>query len=207
MKIRIKLLLVSSISIAVSLCFYGCKNWKYDVEKNGISFNKIHQSERGTYTGYMSEKHSIHGFPCEEGWIHFKEDWQLASFQLSKDFRYKNTLYPAHTWFHFPSHDDQPRYICSFPQDYEVQGYLCGGSGGYKGTHTVFYESGKLKSFFAPEDVIIAGVPCEASLFVSIKLFENGNIKSCKLAEDYQANGKAYKRGKTVEFDISGNLK
>jgi antitoxin component YwqK of YwqJK toxin-antitoxin module len=97
--------------------------------------------------------------------------------------------------------------VCSFPFDYKVQGYLCGGSGGYKGTHTGFYESGKLRSFFPPEDVVVDGVTCEASLFVNVNLYENGKIKSCKLAEDYHSDGKVYKRGKTIQFDKNGNIK
>jgi hypothetical protein len=204
---KIKLLLILAIPILACLCFYACKDWEYNVVKNGIHFKKIYQSKGGTNTGYMTDNHTIQGFPCEKGWIHFKKNWQLLSFQLSDDFIYKETLLPAQTWLHFPYHDRQSGYICSFPYDYEIQEYLCGGSGGYKGTHTGFYDSGKLRSFFPSEDVIIDGVPCEASLFANVNLYENGNIKSCKLAEDYQVNGKIYKKGKTIEFNKTGKVK
>lgn len=195
-----KIVLILSISIAVNLCLISCKNWEYNVVKNGIHFEKIHQSKKGTNVGYMTENHVIQGFPCEKGWIHLKKDWQLRSCQLSVGFIFKGTLLPAHTWFHFPYQENQKGFICSFPNNYEVQGYICGGSGGYKGTHTRFYENGKLRSFFPPEDVTIDGIPCESSLMVSVKLNENGNIKSCKLAEDYQVNGKTYKSGMTIEI-------
>lgn len=207
MKKMTKLFLSFIISTMVTLSFCGCKNWEYNVDKDNIHFEKISQSKGGTNTGFMTENHNINGFPCEKGWIHFKGDWRLLSFQLSKDFMYKGTLLPAHTWFHFPYHADQTGYVLSFPEDYEVQGYLCGGSGGYKGTHTGFYDSGKLRSFFLPEDTIVDGVPCESSLFVNVNLYENGNIKSCKLAEDYEADGEFYKRGKFIEFDRNGEVK
>lgn len=203
---KVKILVVLSTLIAVLVFFNGCKNWEYNVEKNGIHFKKIYQSKGGTNTGNMSENHDIQGFPCEKGWIHFKKDWKLLSCQLSKDIWYKNTDLPAHTWLHFPYHEGQTGYVCSFPFDYEVQGYLCGGSGGYKGIRTGFYDSGKLRSFFPSEDLIVGGVPCEASLLVNVKLFENGYIKSCKLAKNYQKDGITYNKGKTIVFDKNGKV-
>lgn len=202
-KSRAKLLIIA-MAVAGSFGVTGCKNWQYDVVKNGIHFKKIHQSKAGTNVGYMTENRMVQGFPCEKGWIHFK-GWQLVSCQLSENFTYNDSLLPEHTWIHLPYHDDRTGYICSFPYDYELQGYLCGGSGGFKGTHTGFHDSGKLRSFFPTEDVIVDGVPCEASLFANVNLYENGKIKSCKLAENYQADGKTYKRGKKVEFDSDGN--
>ena len=193
-----------SLIIAISSCLSGCKNWEYDVVKNGIHFKKINQSESGTIIGYMLENHEIQSFPCEKGWIHFKQNWQLKSFQLSKDFTYNNTLLPAHTWIQLPHHETQAGYICSLPFDYEIQGYLCGGSGGYKGTHTGFYKSGRLRSFYPPEDVTVDGVPCEATVFVYVGLYENGHIKSCKLAENYEINGEIYTKGNKIEFDENG---
>lgn len=204
---RIKKIVFFIQLMLLVLCFYSCKDWEYNIEKNGIHFKKISQSKGGTNTGYMTENHTIQGFPCEKGWIHFRKNWNLLSFQLSKDFIYKNETLPAHTWIHFPYHDTLTGHVCSFPYDYKVQGYLCGGSGGYKGTHTGFYNSGKLRSFFPPEDVIVDGIPCEASLLANVKLYENGRIKSCKLAEHYRVDGKNYKKGTTVQFDNNGKIK
>ena len=200
-------MLLLILFLMINLSFIGCKNWVYDVEENGIHFKKIYQSKGGTNTGFMTDIHTIQGFPCEKGWIHFKKDWRLLSCQLCEDFIYNGTLVPVHTWVHFPYDANRSGYVFSFPNDYEVQGYVCGGSGGYKGTHTGFYKSGKLRSFFPPEDVIVGGVPCEASLLTNVNLYENGNIKSCKLAEDYQIDGFLYKRGKTIAFDKDGKVK
>ncbi|MGD9161211.1 MAG: hypothetical protein PVG39_22535 [Desulfobacteraceae bacterium] len=93
----------------------------------------------------MKENKIIEGFPCEKGWIHFRQDWRLKSFQLSEDYPYKGTLLPANACILFPHHDTRNGYTISFPYDYAVQGYLCGGSGGYKGTHTGFYNDGRVK--------------------------------------------------------------
>jgi hypothetical protein len=201
-----RLLSLAVVTIA-SFVFSGCKNWEYNVDRNDIHFKKIHQSEGGTYVGYMTEDRSIGGFPCEKGWIHFRSDWQLLSFQLSEAFMYKGTRIPAHTWVHFPYHADQTGYVLSLPENYEVQGYRCGGSGGYKGTHTSFYDSGKLRSFFPPKDVVVNDIPCESSPFASVTLYEDGSIKSCKLAEDYETNGIRYKKGEILEFDENGSVK
>lgn len=203
----VKIFLNLSVSIAIGLWVSGCKTWEYHVVKQGIQFEKIYQSKSGANIGYMTENRHIQGFPCEKGWIHFKQDWQLLSCQLSQDFLYNSTLLPAHTWIHFPYHDDQTGYVCSFPYDVEVQGYVCGGSGGYKGTHTGFYDSGRLRSFYPPEDVRLNGIPCEASLLVNVQLHEHGALQRCKLAEEYQADGKTYKKGKTLEFDNNGKVK
>lgn len=207
MRIGIAKLIVLGLIVLVCLSIVGCKNWEYDVERNGIYFKKISQSKAGTIIGYMTENRLIQGYPCEKGWIHFKPDWQLKSFQLSEGYSYKGTLLPAHTWIHLPHHEAQIGYVCSFPFDYMVQGYLCSGSGGYKGTHTGFYDDGKLRSFYPPEDVVVDGVPCKVSLFMNVKFFESGKIKSCKLADDYQADGRTFKKGKFIEFDSSGKIK
>ena len=197
---RFEKLLVLAMAILAYLCFCGCKDWEYNVEKNGIHFEKIYQSKGGTNTGFMSESRTVQGFPCEKGWIHFRKNWQLLSFQLSRDYMYNGTLLPARTWLHLPYHEHQTGYVCAFPYDYVVQGYPCGGSGGYKGTHTGFYDNGKLRSFFPSEDVFVDGVPCAASVLVNVKLFPTGKLKSCKLAENFVFDGKTFKKGKTIHL-------
>jgi len=192
--------------ILVSMIFTGCKNWEYNVEKNGIYFKKISQSESGTVIGYMTEDHEIEGYPCEKGWIHFKDNFSLQSFQISREFTFNNTLLPAHTWIHMP-YKGQSGYILSLPFDYKIQGYLCSGSGGYKGTQTGFYDSGRLRSFYTPYDITVDGVPCNASIFDNINLHENGRLKSCNLAEDYPADGVTFKKGSKIELDESGKIK
>lgn len=203
---KYRLLLLSTI------CFLlvGCKDWEYKVEKNGIYFDKISKTPGevygGTYIGYMTETQIVQGFPCEKGWIHFDDNWKLRSFQLSEEYIFHGILFPKETWFHFPYDKTKPGWIVSFPYNYEVEGYLCSGSGGYKGTHTGFYDGGSLRSFFPAIDVLIDGVPCDATIFAGVMLHENGKIKSCKLSDNYQFNGIEYKKGTILEFNIDGKV-
>ena len=201
-------ILISAAVLFISVNICGCKNWQYDVEKYNIRFKKIRQSESGNIIGYMTENHTVQGFPCEKGWIHFKENGRVRFLQLSKDFMYRGTLLPAHTWYHLPYTDSIEGYICSFPYDCVVQGHLCEGTGGSKGTSTGFYESGRLRSFYPPDDIEIDGVPCEASPFVNVWLHEkSGRLKRCKLSRNYEAHGRIYKKGSLVEFDENGKVK
>jgi len=200
--LKIILLLIFS-----SLLFTSCKNWEYDIEKHDIHFKKISQSKRGTIIGFMSENQSIQGYPCEKGWIHFRPNWELLSFQFSKPYNYNGTEFPAKTWIHRPYHDGRTDYVISLPYDMEIQGHLCGGSGGYKGIHTGFYGNGKLRSFFPPKDVIIQGVPCEASLLENINLYENGKLQQCKLSQSFNHKSKTYRKGSILNFDKMGNVK
>ena len=71
-----KKILFLILLLLISICFYSCKEWEYDIEKNGIHFKKMYQSKGGTNTGYMTENHNIQGFPCEKGWIHFRKNWE-----------------------------------------------------------------------------------------------------------------------------------
>jgi hypothetical protein len=205
MKKNIMRLFTAVIILLITICS-GCKSWEYDVEKNGIHFKKISQSESGTIIGFMTEDHVIQSFPCEKGWIHFKDNFSLQSFQLNREFTYKNTMLPSHTWIHMP-YKGQTGYILSLPFDFQIQGHLCSGNGGYKGTQTGFYDSGRLGSFYSPEDTAIDGVPCNATIFDNINLHENGRLKSCKLSEDYSVDTVTLKKGSRIELDESGKLK
>jgi hypothetical protein len=88
-KIKKKILFMAMIFLVI-FGPYSCKDWEYNIEKNGIHFKKIYQSKGGTNVGYMTAKHSIQGFPCEKGWIHFKKDWKTslneAVLNMIKDF-------------------------------------------------------------------------------------------------------------------------
>lgn len=198
---------LSIFTMVLLIFLFSCRDWEKNVVRMGVHFDKISQSKNGTITGYMSQNNVIKGFPCEKGWIHFREDENLLAFQLSEKFTYKGTEFPAHTWIHLPYHEGKTDYVVSLPDDRKIQGHLCDGSGGYKGTHTGFYENGRLRSFFAPEDVIIAGIPCESSLLVNIELYKNGNLKKCKLADDCEIHGRKYKKGTVLAFDQFGQVK
>lgn len=197
-----KLMVLFSFLLLLS----ACKDWQKDITLNQIHFEKYRQSKNGTRLGFMSSDEIIDGFPCKKGWIHFRDNWELLSFQISEDFRYQGLDLPSGTWIHFPYHKNQTGFICSFPTDITVQDCFCAGSGGYKGTHTGFYDNGKLRSFFPAEDQKVNGFPCKKSIFTNVNLYENGRMKKCKLAEDYDYKGKNYKKNMVIHLDKSGNV-
>jgi len=54
--------------------------------------------------------------------------------------------------------------------------------------------------------VKINNVLCKSSPFASIKLFENGSLKECKLARDQSIDGKEYKKNTKLRFDKTGAI-
>ncbi len=96
--------------------------------------------------------------------------------------------------------------ICVFPEDTEVQGFPVKGGGGSKGIQSHFYLSGKLQYFYPTKDITIDKIACKESLLEGVGLYESGNLKSCKLAENVKINDKLYKKGTNVEFDEAGNI-
>lgn len=193
----------------ILLCLHpACsRTWEHDVVENGIRFKKITKPDNGNIIGFMAENSVVQGFPCEKGWIHFRKDWTLLAFQLSEECSYRGTLLPAHTWILLPHSEVRKGYACSFPFDYTVQGYTCRGTGGYKGVHTGFYDSGRLRSFYPSQNIDIDGVPCKKTLLFNVELHENGKLGRCRLSMDHIVNGKVYKKGSVIGFDESGAVR
>ena len=97
--------------------------------------------------------------------------------------------------------------FCSFPENTNIQGYLCrGGSGGSEGVTTGFYPSGRLQSFFPPKDIEIQGIPCRATPFGPVSLYENGNLKQLTLARDTVIGGRSLDEGQTVVLSERGEV-
>lgn len=86
-----------------------------------------------------------------------------------------------------------------------VQGHVCRGTGGPKGTQTAFYPSGALKQFYPARDTRIDGVPCRTNVFSGwVELHENGRLKSCLLSEEWESKGTRYRRGTRLEVAADG---
>jgi len=192
----------------ILLCLHpACsRTWEHDVIIKGIRFTKITR-DSGNIIGFMAENSIVQGFPCEKGWIHFRKDFSLLAFSLSEEYGYRGAVLPAHTWILMPHNESRKGYICSFPFDYTVQGHVCRGSGGYKGIQTGFYESGRLRSFYPPQNIVIDGVPCKKTLLFNVELHENGKLRRCRLSGNYIVNNKVYKKGSTVAFDENGAVR
>ncbi len=115
---------------------------------------------------------------------------------------------PQDTWVE--QNKDGVVTVCSFPHDTEVQGHLCRGGGwlggGAEGVQTSFYADGALKEFFLRQDTVIQDIPCQATVFASIQLYENGRLKACILGEKLVREGHTYDKGTRLEFDSNGRI-
>ena len=96
--------------------------------------------------------------------------------------------------------------MCSFPDDIEIQGMMCIGTGGPKGVQTSFYKNGNLKYFFSREKLEIDTVPCKGGVFYIIGFYENGLLKTFTLYDNCVINGKEYKKHTNIKLDESGNV-
>lgn len=206
MKCPTALNLLSSIFIC-SICLTllsSCTHWERNVTVNGIHFNKISRSESGTIIGHTSRDEKIGTIVCKQGWVHFDDDMNLKFCAVKEPIQYKGNTIPADTWIRMDQ--DQNIYLCAFPQNTMIQNHLCKGTGGPKGYQTSFFNSGKLKSFFASEIVEIDGIPCKASGTAIISLHENGGLKECTLAKDSIINSTQFNANTKIKLDKSGTL-
>ncbi|MBN1566919.1 MAG: hypothetical protein JXA73_03675 [Acidobacteria bacterium] len=147
----------------------------------------------------------IDGFPCSAGWVHFYESGRVKAFYLDETNTIQGNQIPKGTWIQL--NPDQTLRTCFFPEDTNIQGYLCdGGAGGSEGVTTGFFPSGRLASFYPPEDVEIQGIPCKASLISGIYLYENGNLKEFTLSRDAVIAGRSLSGGQTVVLDERGEV-
>ena len=148
----------------------------------------------------------IDGFPCAAGWVHFAESGQLQAFYLGETATVQGHEIPKGTWIRL--NPDLTLRWCAFPENTNIQGYLCrGGSGGSEGVTTGFYPSGRLESFFPPKDIEIQGIPCRATPFGPVSLYENGNLKQFTLARDMMVGERALSGGQSVVLSESGEVR
>ena len=212
MKNAIKLILLSFISIY----FMSCNSqkytaWQYDVKKDNLNFDKIRYaiSKDGKDTlsieCVLKNMSVIDGFPCSAGEANLTKDWKLKSFVLGQNLVMSGNTIPVGTYMRIY----KDKLLCMFPNDTEIQTYLCGGSYnkmGTEGIHTSLYRSGKLKVFFPVNDVMIDNVLCKSSPFAGVYLYESGKLRKCKLAKDQTIGGVDYKRNTELSFDEDGNI-
>jgi hypothetical protein len=162
--------------------------------------------QQGTVTiAQLQSPVQIDGFPCAAGWVHFAESGQLQAFYLGETVTIGGNEIPKGTWIRL--NPDLTLRFCSFPENTNIQGYLCrGGFGGSEGVTTGFYPSGQLQSFFPPKDIEIQGIPCQATLLGPVSLYENGNLKQLTLARDRVIEGRSLDQGQTVSLSERGEI-
>ncbi len=155
--------------------------------------------------GRLESPMVIDGYPCDASWVHFTEAGKLQAFFLSDTCMIQGNHIPKGTWIRL--NPDQTLQACAFPEDTTIQGYLCdGGIGGAEGVMTGFHPSGRLAAFFPVSDVVIQGIPCKASVFRPVYLYENGNLKEFTLAQDAVVGGQALSAWQTVVLGERGEI-
>lgn len=202
---RLWFLVVTAAGIAALIDTAGCAEWQHGVRLHGITFERARITDRGLVIGYLAADTRIRGRPCRAGWVHLHPNGVPAGFTAAEEIPIASWKILAGTWvFQNP---EGIVTVCAFPHDVAIQGHLCRGTGGPKGTQTAFYPSGALRQFFPPETVDVDGIPCSASRFRSgVELYENGRLRSATLADDHLVAGRMQKRGQRVEFAPDGTL-
>jgi len=69
---------------------------------------------------------------------------------------------------------------------------------------TSFHPNGRVKEFFPPKDLVIDGIPCEASVFHPVVLHPDGRLRRCNLAENCSLGGRKFEKGSILELDELG---
>lgn len=211
-KIKFRLCQTAVWNLLFTLIVTSCHGyytvWEKNKEINGIRFQKLRYGIRDGDTlaiiGYLKTETQVAGYPCRADWIHFSKNWDLKLFRLSDEATINDFKYPKDAWIRVT---DDRTVICVFPQATRVQGYLCKGGGGAKGIQTAFYQSGRLRSFFSDDAIWIQGIKCKGGVFSIIGLYENGNLKQCKLAQATEINGVQYKKNTKLLLDEGGRVK
>jgi len=88
-----------------------------------------------------------------------------------------------------------------------VQGLPCRGTG-FQGWAVTFHPTGTLSLCFLNEMTTIDGVPCAAATFLremtgnsGVSLRDDGRLRSCRLARDFEQGGILYKKGHRFTID------
>lgn len=187
-------------------CTGHAADWQRDVTLHGVIFTKVRTDANGHHIGQIDTETGVGGRACRAGWLHLHPDGTPAAFTAAHDIVLPRVTIPAGSWVM----QDAAGIItvCAFPQDTEVQGQLCRGTGGPKGVQTTFYPDGALKQFFPTKPTTIDGVPCGTGLSRGmIELHENGRLKSCLLGEAWVHAGRKLRKGTRITLTPDGQLR
>lgn len=190
------LLLVGATSVA------GCAGAPLPAPEPPFHANTVVRHAEGTIAkGCLVQPTVIHGVPCR-GWVRLHPDGNLSSYELAEGAIVQGHTLPAATYVWLD--DDSRLATCWLAHDATIQGHVCRG-GPFK-TATAFHPSGRLRAFFPRDDVVVDGVPCQASTQAPVYLHENGRLAGCRLATEFGRGGQMLRRGRDVHFDDAGIL-
>lgn len=139
-------------------------------------------------------------------WVN--EDGSLDSCFLAEDTVLNGQELPAGTKVDF---DEDGNPGCVFlPGDTEIEGHLLRGHG--HDYQTCFHPNGRLRFGSLADREEIQGIPCQRATFftwifsgdASVRFHENGALKNCLVAEEFEYRGETFKRRKRIELDPDG---
>jgi hypothetical protein len=149
--------------------------------------------------GILQETTLIDGFPCAGGWgVQFFMSGQLRTCKLAEDIVFQDILIFQNTWIFL---DEELNFSCTFPEDMEIHGYQIRNK-----RPVTFYQSGRLKSFFPPSNVMIQKIPCRKGKETPIFLFENGNLDRCTLSMDADIDGRRISARSAISMSEDGKV-
>lgn len=176
-----------------------------DVTLHGVIFTKVRTNADGLHIGEIDTETVVGGRACRAGWLHLYPDGTPAAFTAAQEIVLPRVTIPAGTWVN--QSPDGVVTTCAFPEDTLVQGHLCRGTGGPKGVQVAFYPDGALRQFFLASAATIDGVPCDPSLTRGVvELHENGRLKSCRLGQALERDGRKLRKGARITLSPDGRI-
>ena len=150
----------------------------------------IHLMDVPYYNYYLKEPKVIQSYPIK-GDFRVNPEGVLYGFTLSKTHPIKGTMIPGGSWYHRYEEDI---YLITLSKDTIIQGYPAyhkeDGFIFWTENHAVFYTDGKLCGLGLSEDMVIKGIPCNASKNNrSVTFFKNGELRHCRLSENKEIQG------------------
>lgn len=142
---------------------------------------------------FLLEETEIEGFACQR-WIWWHEDGRLDNLELAHERSVQGHAFPRSTRLFF---DREGRLAHAWlSQDTVIDGLPCRGR--WK-IDTAFHPNGRVKAFFPPDDLELAGVLCKASVFHPVYLHPDGKLRQCKLAALATLDGRTYAAGEVLQ--------
>lgn len=201
-KYRVLFLGAASLLLTAGLA----AGWQRDVTLHGVIFTKVRTGADGIHIGQIDTETVVGGRACRAGWLHLHPDGTPAAFTAAREIPLARVTIPADTWV--SQNPDGVVTVCAFPEDTLVQGHLCRGTGGPKGVQVAFYPDGALRQFFLARPATIDGVPCDTGLVRgAVELYENGRLKSCRLGQDLERDGRKLRKGTRITLSPEGQIR
>ena len=172
---------------------------------DGIAFERVKVGRSGQVKGILAKDTEIAGRTCHQGYVHVHANGVPAAFEAAEEILLPHVVIPTGAWVR---QDPEGRVTSvAFPQDQEVQGYRCRGTGGPKGAQVSFHPNGAIRLFYLAEPTRIDGIPCDAGLARGwVELYEDGRLRSARLSEDVQFGSRHYRRGERLTMDRVGQV-